>query len=117
MSNPVTHWQILTSDPQKLEQFYGSLFGWTFTHDKQVGYWRVHTGSAEGIQGALWPFPPGQGHAMVQLFVRVDDVAAHVQKAQGLGAKVVVPVTRLPEGESMAGLVDPEGIPFAVTGG
>ena len=116
MSHPVVNWQILTAQPQRLEQFYGSLFGWTFTHDAAVGYWRVHTGSDEGIQGALWPIPPGQGHALVQLFVRVADVAAQVGQAQALGARVVVPATRLPEGDAMAVLVDPEGIPFAVIG-
>ena len=116
MGNPVINWQILAADPRRLQEFYGSLFGWTFAHDAAVGYWRVDTGSTEGIQGALWPVPPGQGHALVQLFVRVADVVAHVQHAQGLGARVVVPVTPLPEGEAMAVLVDPEGLPFAVIG-
>ena len=114
MGNPVVNWQILTAEAGRLQESYGSLFGWTFIHDAAVGYWRVDTSSAEGIQGALWPVPPGQGHALVQLFVRMADVGAHVKHAQCLGARVVVPVTPLSEGDAMAVLVDPEGLPFAV---
>ncbi len=116
MGHPVTSWQILTAQPQKLQDFYGPLFGWTFRHDVHVGYWQVDTGSAEGIPGALWPIAPGQGHALVQLFVRVPDPAAHVAQAQALGARVVVPLIVLPQGDALAVLTDPEGLPFAVIG-
>jgi uncharacterized protein len=116
MGNPVVNWQILSSEPQRSMDFYGPLFGWAFIHDTAIGYWRVDTKSAEGISGAIWPIAPGQGHAMVQLFVRVENVTAHVERAQAAGARMVVPVTRLPEGDAMAVLVDPDGIPFAVIG-
>ena len=51
---------------------------------------------------------------MVQLFIRVDDVKAHVKKAESLGARVVIPPQTLPEGDEMAVVVDPDGIPFAI---
>jgi predicted enzyme related to lactoylglutathione lyase len=51
---------------------------------------------------------------MVQLFIRVSDVNAHVQKAQALGARIVIPPQTLPGGDEMAVAVDPDGIPFAM---
>ena len=36
MANAVTHWQILTKQPPKLEEFYGALFGWKFSADNAL---------------------------------------------------------------------------------
>jgi predicted enzyme related to lactoylglutathione lyase len=44
----------------------------------------------------------------------VTDAKAAVEKAQGLGAKVLIPPTTLPGGDEMAVLHDPQGMPFAV---
>jgi len=78
-----------------------------------MGYRQIDTGSKEGIQGGIWPAPP-QSSNFVQLFMKVDDVGALVQKAQELGAKVLIPPTVLPDGDEMAVLHDPQGMPFAV---
>jgi predicted enzyme related to lactoylglutathione lyase len=74
----------------------------------------VNTGSKEGIYGGLWPISPSEGHSMVQLFVRVDDVKAYVEKAEKLGGRLVIPAQKLPGSDEMAVVVDPAGIPFAV---
>jgi len=65
-----------------------------------MGYRRIDTGSPVGIQGGIWPAPP-QAPNFVQLFVAVDDVRASVTRAEGLGARVVIPPTTLPEGDTM----------------
>lgn len=114
MGNPVTHWQILTKDPQKLEEFYSALFGWRISGDNPLGYKMVDTASEDGINGGLWPISPNEGHSMVQLFIQVEDVETHVKKAESLGAKVVIPLQKLPGGDEMAVLTDPDGIPFAM---
>jgi uncharacterized protein len=114
MPNPVMHWQILTKQPKKLEDFYSALFGWKVSGDNPLGYRQVDTNSADGIHGGLWPISEKQGHSMVQLFIRVDDVRAHVKKAESLGAHIVIPPQTLPEGDEMAVVVDPDGIPFAI---
>lgn len=44
----------------------------------------------------------------------VDDVAGPVARAVELGAKVLIPPTRLPEGDETAVLHDPQGMSFAV---
>jgi predicted enzyme related to lactoylglutathione lyase len=114
MGNPVMHWQILSQDPEKLEKFYTALFGWSISEANSLGYKQVDTGSGEGVNGGIWPIAPGQGHSMVQLFVRVDDVGSSVARAEQLGATIVIPPQTLPDGDEMAVAVDPEGIPFAI---
>jgi uncharacterized protein len=114
MPNPVMHWQILTRQPKKLEDFYSALFGWKVSGDNPLGYRQVYTNSPEGIDGGLWPISETEGHSLVQLFIRVDDVKTHLQKATSLGAHVVIPPQILPGGDEMAAAVDPDGIPFAI---
>jgi uncharacterized protein len=114
MGDPVMHWQILTKNPEQLERFYTSLFGWTVAAGNALGYRQVATGAGAGIDGGMWPIAGGEGHSMVQLFVRVDDVTAHVVRAKELGATIVIPPQVLPGGDEMAVAVDPDGIPFAM---
>jgi predicted enzyme related to lactoylglutathione lyase len=113
VANPVTQFQIISKAPDETAQFYGSLFGWSIDADNPMGYRRIATGSAEGIQGGIWPAPP-QASTFVQLFVTVEDVAASAQRAVELGAKILIPPTTLPEGDVMAVLHDPQGMSFAM---
>jgi predicted enzyme related to lactoylglutathione lyase len=114
VNNPVMHWQILSKQPDALEKFYSSLFGWQVNSDNPLGYKTVKTGSKSGIDGGIWPIAPNEGHSMVQLFIQVEDVKAYLDKAKNLGGTVVIPPQVLPGGDEMAVLVDPDGIPFAI---
>jgi predicted enzyme related to lactoylglutathione lyase len=51
---------------------------------------------------------------MVQLFIEVDDVPSHVEKAIRLGATVLIPPQQLPDGDELAILLDPVGISFGL---
>ncbi len=114
MGAPVTHWQILSKHPERTAAFYQELFDWRIDAQNALGYRMVDTRSGStGIPGGIWPAPP-EGHGMVQLFVQVPDVAAAAERAKGLGAALVIPPQKLPQGDEMAVLVDPEGLPFAV---
>lgn len=113
MGNAVTQFQILSSAPEQTAQFYASLFGWKVATNNPLGYRQIDTGSKAGIQGGIWP-APAQSPTFVQLFVSVDDIKSTVQKAQALGAKLVIPPTVLPEGDEMAVLHDTQGMSFAV---
>jgi predicted enzyme related to lactoylglutathione lyase len=104
---------MISKAPEETARFYSSLFGWKVDADNPMGYRQIYTGSAEGIQGGIWPAPP-QATNFVQLFMSVEDVPASVEKALGLGAKVLIPPTMLPEGDEMAVLHDPLGMSFAV---
>ena len=110
MADPVVQWQIVADDPAALASFYSRLFGWSVDSDNALGYRRLRTGS---IDGGIWPtHMPGK--ATLQLFVEVPDVEAHLARAEKLGAKVMVPRTVLPDGDTMAILLDPAGLSFAL---
>lgn len=114
MANPVTHWQILTKQPEKLEAFYSELFGWKISGDNPLGYRTVETNAETGIGGGLWPIGANEGQSGVQLFIRVEDLNLYVENAQKLGARVVIPPQTLPGGDEMAVLIDPDGISFGM---
>src|SRR5215471_11144060 len=113
MGNPVTQFQIISKTPDETARFYADLFGWRIDANNPMGYRRIETENGAGIAGGIWPAPP-QASSFVQLFIAVDDVSASVQKAVGLGARVLIPATTLPEGDTMAVLHDPQGMSFGV---
>jgi predicted enzyme related to lactoylglutathione lyase len=114
MGCPVNGWQMISKNPEATAKFYAEVFGWRIDANNALGYRVVDTCSAEGVGGGIWPAPPGAS-SFVQLFVEVEDVAAPVLVATKMGATVIVPPQKLPDGEEMAILHDPEGIPFGVT--
>jgi uncharacterized protein len=109
MGQPVVQWQILSKMPDQLTEFYNQLFGWEMNTDNALGYRTVNTCSERGIKGGIWPAPP-EGRAMVTLYVEVDDVAERVSRAVELGAVVIIPPQKLPDGDEMAVITDPEGL-------
>src|SRR5689334_47975 len=100
MGHPVKHWQILAKDPERAAAFYQSVFGWSIDAGNSLGYRMVKTNSPDGVSGGIWPAPP-EAQAMVSLYVEVDDVARHAQRATERGGKVVMPPQLLPDGDEM----------------
>jgi predicted enzyme related to lactoylglutathione lyase len=113
VGNPVVQFQILSKVPEETAQFYSDLFGWTVNDNNPLGYREISTGAQEGIQGGIWPAPP-QAHTFVQLFIAVDNVRAFSETAEKAGAKVIIPLTSLPDGSEMAVLHDPQGMSFGI---
>jgi predicted enzyme related to lactoylglutathione lyase len=103
-------WQILSKDDRAAD-FYGRMFGGPSiaptpatarAHRRRPRHRRRHR-----------PSPP-EGHAFVQLFVEVDDVAAAAQRWTELGGRLIVPPTELPDGDALCIAQDPEGIPMGL---
>jgi predicted enzyme related to lactoylglutathione lyase len=106
-------WQILARNPANEADFYTKLFDWEVNTNNALNYRMVDTGSERGINGGIWPAPP-EGHGSVTLYVEVDNVAAYLDKATGLGGKVLIPPQKLPDGDEMALVLDPEGIVLGI---
>jgi predicted enzyme related to lactoylglutathione lyase len=83
------------------------------TKANALGYRELSSGESCGADGGVWPSSPGQG-GFVQLFVEVPDVEDCIARAAKLGAKVIVPKSVLPDGDTMAVLLDPTGLSFGV---
>lgn len=107
MPTPVVHFEIGCPDKDESRAFYETVFGW-----KSEGYgpfsYRFDTGSPRGIQGfttALGHEP----HRYVMVYVEVDDIPAHLAKAEAHGGKTMVPETEVPGMGWFAWLTDPAG--------
>ena len=107
MAAPVTHFEIMAKDGQRVREFYGNLFGWTF-NDMQ-GYGMVDTGvKGMGIGGGIGQLEENM-MPIVTFYVQVEDVQAHLDKAASLGGTVIVPLTEVPGMVTFAQFKDPEG--------
>ena len=106
MSSPLIHFEVAGKDPDKLQSFFGDLFGWQINSDNPMNYGMVNLSGDVG--GGIGPAPEGQpGHAM--FYVAVDDVDAALQKAESLGGSRVFGPMEVPEGPTIGHFADPEG--------
>jgi uncharacterized protein len=123
--NSVAHFEIYADDPDKLQQFYTSLFDWTIERMPVPGmdYRLIKTVDTDakgmptqtgGINGGLMKRPAGyEGKAYVN-YVNVESLDASVDRAQQLGAKLMKGRAAVPGMGWFAMLVDPQGNPFAL---
>lgn len=111
MNGAVTHWQMLSKDPERVAAFYSALFGWKVSAQNGMGYRMIDTGGA--VNGGLWPVPPGAPEG-VQLYVQVADIDAALARLAELGGSVLMPKQVLPDGDAMALALDPMGRAFGL---
>lgn len=121
MSHTVVHFEIPADQPERAAEFYRELFGWKIDHmGGPMDYWLVNTvpTDAEGR-----PAEPGvNGGLMRRMFagqtpvnyISVENVDEFSEKAERLGAKVVVPKRPVPGMGWFAQLTDTEGNIFAI---
>jgi uncharacterized protein len=113
MGAPVVHFEIMGKDPDKLQAYYGELFGWKFDTSNPMDYGTVSrednlSPEGIGIGGGIGKAPEGYG-GHVTFYVGVDDVEAALSKAESLGGtRMMGPETIM--GSMVLGLLqDPEG--------
>jgi hypothetical protein len=121
--NPVVHFEIYADDPDKLEQFYTSLFDWTFQPVPGMDYRLVKTvetdsngmaTEAGGINGGMLKRPEGYNARAWVNYVNVESLEDSIDRAQKLGASLMKGKTAAPGMGWFAMLVDPQGNPFAL---
>jgi uncharacterized protein len=104
MTHPVVHFEIGCRDSAKTQEFYKKLFDWTISEMGPAAMIAAETG---GIAGHITSLGHEPQHYTI-FYVAVDDVAAYLEKAKGLGAKTLVPPVDIPTG-TFAWMQDPEG--------
>jgi hypothetical protein len=112
MGQPVAFFEIVSPDAERARKFYTEMFGWTAQADPDMGgYALVDTNAGEGAVGGGIGAPSGPGEGpSVKIYMRVDDLDAHLDRAERLGGKRLVPPTDLPEGYGrFAIFTDPDG--------
>jgi hypothetical protein len=98
--------------------FYSSLLGWPIAKEDQGGAAIKVPGttsylsfdSSPGYEPPTWPAEPGRQRQMMHLDVGVEDVAAAVEAALGLGATLA----QFQPQEDIRVLLDPAGHPFCL---
>jgi uncharacterized protein len=91
--NPVVHFEITGTDGSALQSFYRDLFDWKIDANNEWQYGMVETGGEGGINGGI--SGNQDGSARVSVYAAVDDLQAYLDKAERLGARVVMPVTEV----------------------
>ncbi len=107
MGNPVTHFEINTKEPAKLNDFYGKLFGWHVDTNNPMDYGIIDThADGHGIGGGIGKSQDGRN--WVTFYVETNDLKGTLAKAEKLGGKTVMPPTQAGPVE-LALFADPEG--------
>lgn len=88
--NPVTWFEIVGKDSDRLRDFYSKIFGWQYNMPPGMDYGMVD-GGEHGIGGGVGGANGGQPHAI--WYAEVADPAAKLQEIEKAGGKVVVPAT------------------------
>ncbi|MER7468119.1 VOC family protein [Streptomyces sp. NPDC097981] len=105
--------EIDTSDPRAVKDFYGPWLGWTFELEPAPGaagvvLTRITTPEALAPTGQIRQHPAGAEEA-ITLRVESADVAADAARLQKLGATVVTPAAEDGDGTVRARITDPRG--------
>lgn len=111
--------ELLTSDPGAAQQFYSTICGWRIEQwDKDSNY-SMFVGPNAPVGGVLQlpDHAMGTGDQPKWLaYLATEDVDATVEKAVGLGARVLQQSGATPGGGRYAVLADPQGACFGVYG-
>lgn len=108
MKNSFCWLQLQSTNPEEVKKFYTSLFDWKLSDpdNKEPIYTHIDTG--EGAGGGIMTTQPGvPSHWMP--YVQVEDLEHCTKKAEQLGAKIIVPVTKIEMGGSFSVIQDPSG--------
>jgi predicted enzyme related to lactoylglutathione lyase len=102
MSNKVVHFEIGGTDKARAAEFYGAMFGWTFS---PMGPATMIDGAGlTGHLNALGHEP----HNYVVVYIDVEDIDAAVVRVSELGGQVLVGPLTIPTGK-FAWIQDPTG--------
>jgi predicted enzyme related to lactoylglutathione lyase len=109
MANDVNYFEIGSPDPEASKAFYGALFDWSVGQPSMPARYSM----INGDRGGLWDTSEMGRASWAIFYVQVEDVRAAINRAQELGAKVVVPFVDNGEIE-FAHLTDPLGNRFGI---
>jgi predicted enzyme related to lactoylglutathione lyase len=113
MPQPFVHLELNTPDLAKAKDFYGKLVGWTF-QDMDMGPGGTYSvfKPSSGPGGGIFTVPDAPKQWLP--YIGVDDLKASTDKAESLGAKVIVREQPVPEMGAFSILIDPTGANIAL---
>lgn len=109
-------YELLTSDADAAQDFYGKVLNWTFSDSGQAAVdYRIVSAGDMGVGGMMTITPEMAGHGARPTwlgYVAVDDVDRCVESVEHGGGKVMMPAMDIPGVGRIAMVADPQGAPF-----
>lgn len=111
-------YELLTSDADAAQGFYGRITGWTVSDSGQTGMdYRILNAGESSIGGLAQITPEMAGHGARPTwlgYVFADDVDKCVESVEHGGGRVMMPAMDIPGVGRLAMVTDPQGAPFYV---
>ena len=106
---------LMTTDVDAANTFYGELFGWQLTvGSPETGGYTMAAIGGRAVAG-IGPMPPGQEHPPVwTTYIATSDASATADKASAAGGVVLAPPFDVMDVGRMAVLQDPTGAIFGL---
>ncbi|WP_419901887.1 VOC family protein [Kiloniella sp.] len=109
MGCPVVHFEIISDDAGKAQEFYGDLFGWNIDADNPMNYGMVDTESEDkGINGGIGEDMVDTGGHLT-FYVEVPNVEDTLKRAVEKGGTIVLESMEIPGGPTIGLFNDPDG--------
>lgn len=107
MPNPVIHWEIVSKDAKRAQDFYANRIDWHVEPMEGMNYGIVDTHTENGISGGIGD-QQEEGYR-VTFYVQVSDLQAALDKAESLGGKTVMAPMEIPGVVTLAQFSDLDG--------
>jgi uncharacterized protein len=105
--NPIMHWEIQSTQPEALHDFYSEVFGWSIDANNPMSYGMVSSrGLAGGIDGGIGGTEHSSGRVLV--YASVQSIVPILKRIEERGGKTLMPRTDIGP-VVMAIYTDPEG--------
>jgi predicted enzyme related to lactoylglutathione lyase len=99
--------ELYTSDPQKCQDFYGQLFGWTAeSAGKEYGGYISFSKDGQPVAGCMKNDGSSGSPDVWSVYLATEDARATTEAAAAHGGQVVVPAMEVPQMGSMAVVTD-----------
>jgi predicted enzyme related to lactoylglutathione lyase len=105
--------ELLTRAPDRVTEFYTTVFGWTVNASEHYTQWGIDGADFGGMLAMGDKFPHEVPSHWLPYFA-VEDVDATADAAVGAGGSMLMEPTSVPEGPRIAVLRDPQGAAFGI---
>lgn len=107
MGSRIVHVEVTGKNAGQLQRFYSEVFGWRLDTDNPGGYGMLRSDDQE-VTAGIGGTPDGSG-GQATFYVHAEDPAAVLAHVTSLGGRVVMPLTEVAPGTTIALFSDPEG--------
>ncbi|MFN7096547.1 MAG: VOC family protein [Gammaproteobacteria bacterium] len=110
-------YELMTNEPEKAQEFYGSLLGWHFMEHDFGGTKYTSIKAGEKEMGGIMQIPQDKKDRIPTHwlnYIHVENLDTTLTKAKSLGATVCVEATPVSDFGRFAVIIDPTGASIAL---